>query len=182
MEVILTEDVAKLGVAGDLVRVKPGYGRNYLIPQGKAMLATRGRVRELEHRKRVIEERERSTVALHQQVAERLAGTALEFSVQAGPEGKLFGSVTSADIAHRLEEQGFAVDRRRVTLAEPIKQVGEYEVVVRLHREVSTGVTVRVQASDAPPPALPPGQDEPASPVGEAVGEAVGEGIDEDSE
>ena len=174
MEPILTQDVAKLGAAGDLVRVKSGYGRNYLIPEGKALLATRGRVKELEHKRRLIEDLERKAVSEHQGVAERLAGVSLEFSVQAGPEGKLFGSVTSADVARRLEESGFVVDRRKVTLSEPIKQVGAYEVAVQLHREVSATVAVRVLASGAPP------QEPEAPAIG--IGEAIGEGIDEDSE
>lgn len=148
MEVILTEDVAKLGRAGDLVRVKPGYGRNYLIPQGKALLATRGRVRELEHKKRVIEQRERKEVSAHEQLAQRLSALQLRFEVQAGEEGKLFGSVTTADIAGQLGEQGFEVDRRKIELADPIKQLGEYEVSVRLHREVTAQIKVEVAAQE----------------------------------
>ena len=145
MDVILTEDVPKLGSAGDVVRVKPGYGRNYLIPQGKAMLATRGRVSELEHKKRVVEERERKLIAGLQETASRLAAADVTFAVQAGEEGKLFGSVTTADIAERLGEAGFEVDRRRVDLAEPIKQIGEHEVSIRLHREVVCNITVKVE-------------------------------------
>ena len=174
MELILTQDVLKLGAAGGLVRVKSGYGRNYLIPQGKALLATRGRVKELEHKRRLIEDLERKAVGEHQGLAKRLEGVSLEFSVQAGPAGKLFGSVTSADIVRRLEESGFVVDRRKVTLAEPIKQVGAYEVVVQLHREVSASVAVQVLASGAPPPQ----EEAPAA----GIGEAIGEGVDEDSE
>ena len=148
IELILTEDIGKLGHAGDIVRVKPGYARNYLIPQGKALLATRGRVRELEHKKRVIEDRVRKEVGAHEAVARRLDETQLEFQVQSGEEGKLFGSVTSSDIAQRLEEQGVTVDRRRIELRDPIKQLGEYEVSIRLHREVTGRVKVRVVAAE----------------------------------
>ncbi len=146
LEVILTEDVGKLGTAGEVVRVKPGYARNYLIPQGKAMLATSGRVRELEHKKRIIEEKVRKEVGNHEAIGRRLAETPLEFQVQAGEAGKLFGSVTSADIAAKLAERGLELDRRKITLEEPIKQLGEYDVEIRLHREVSAQVHVKVVA------------------------------------
>jgi large subunit ribosomal protein L9 len=148
VELILTEDVAKLGHAGEVVSVRPGYARNYLIPQGKALLATKGRIRELEHKRRVIEEKVRKEVGAHEAVARRLNETELEFEALAGEEGKLFGSVTSSDIAGRLAEQGVEVDRRRIELSEPIKQLGEYEVEIRLHREVLGRVRVKVVAAE----------------------------------
>ena len=148
VEVILTEDISTLGNAGEVVRVRPGYARNYLLPQGKAMLATKGRVRELEHKRRVIEEKIRKEVGGHQLVAKRLEQTKLEFQVLAGEEGKLFGSITNADIAGRLGEQGIKLDRRKIELSEPIKQLGEYKVTLKLHREVSTQIRVKVVASD----------------------------------
>ncbi len=148
VEVILTEDISTLGNAGEVVRVRPGYARNYLLPQGKAMLATKGRVRELEHKRRVIEEKIRKEVGGHELVAKRLEQTELEFQVRAGEEGKLFGSITNADIAGRLGEQGIELDRRKIELIEPIKQLGEYTVTLKLHREVSTQIRVKVVASD----------------------------------
>ena len=148
VEVILTEDISTLGNAGEVVRVRPGYARNYLLPQGKAMLATKGRVRELEHKRRVIEEKIRKEVGEHEFVAKRLEQTELEFQVLAGEEGKLFGSITNADIAARLGEQGIKLDRRKIELSEPIKQLGEYAVTLKLHREVSTQIRVKVVASD----------------------------------
>ncbi len=148
VEVILTEDISTLGNAGEVVRVRAGFARNYLLPQGKAMLATKGRVRELEHKKRVIEEKIRKQVSGHELVAQRLEQTELEFQVLAGEEGKLFGSITNADIAARLGEQGIKLDRRKIELSEPIKQLGEYEVTLKLHREVSTQIRVKVVASD----------------------------------
>jgi large subunit ribosomal protein L9 len=148
VELILTEDIQKLGHAGELVRVRPGYARNYLIPQGKALLATKGRVRELEHQKRVIEEKIRKEVGAHEAVARRLGETELEFQVLAGEEGRLFGSVTSSDIAERLKEQGVEVDRRKIELHDPIKQLGEYEVKIRLHREVAGEIRVKVVAEE----------------------------------
>lgn len=146
MEIILTEDVPKLGHAGDIVRVKDGYARNYLLPRGKAMLATRGRVREIEHKKQVIAEKQRKEISSLEGVARQLAGLSLEFEARAGEEGKLFGSVTNADIAARLAEQGVEVDRRRIDLHDPIKQIGEYDVPVRLHREVTATVSVKVRS------------------------------------
>ncbi len=148
VEVILTEDISTLGSAGEVVRVRPGYARNYLLPQGKAMLATKGRVRELEHKRRVIEEKIRKEVGVHELVAKRLEQTELEFQVLAGEEGKLFGSITNADIAGRLGEQGIKLDRRKIELVEPIKQLGEYKVTLKLHPEVSTQIRVKVVASD----------------------------------
>ncbi len=148
VEVILTEDISTLGHAGEVVRVRPGYARNYLLPQGKAMLATKGRVRELEHKRRVIEEKIRKEIGGHELVAKRLEQTELEFQVLAGEEGKLFGSITNADIAGRLGEQGIQLDRRKIELSEPIKQLGEYKVTLKLHREVRTQIRVKVVASD----------------------------------
>ncbi len=148
VEVILTEDISTLGSAGEVVRVRPGYARNYLLPQGKAMLATKGRVSELEHKRRVIEEKIRKEVGGHELVAKRLEQTEFEFQVLAGEDGKLFGSITNADIAGRLGEQGIKLDRRKIELVEPIKQLGEYEVTLKLHRKVSTQIRVKVVASD----------------------------------
>ncbi len=148
MNVILTQDIEKLGEAGDVVKVKPGYGRNYLLPRGMAMLATDGRVKELEHKRRVVDDRVRKEVAGHRLVAEQLEGLTLEFEVKVGEEGKLFGSVTNVDIAGRLEEQGFKLDRRKIELKEPIKQLGEYEVTLRLHHEVTARIRVKVVASE----------------------------------
>ena len=150
LRVILTEEVPKLGEAGDVVTVKAGYGRNFLLPRGKAMLATDGRVRELEHQRRVIEEKERKGVASLQQLGSELGKVHMTFEVQASAEGKLFGSVTNADIAGRLKEQGFDIDRRKLGLKEPIKQLGDYEVSVRLHREVTCAVQVGVVSSGEP--------------------------------
>ena len=148
VEVILTEDISTLGSAGEVVRVRPGYARNYLLPQGKAMLATKGRVSELEHKRRVIEEKIRKEVGGHELVAKRLDKTEFVFQVLAGEDGKLFGSITNADIAGRLGEQGIKLDRRKIELVEPIKQLGEYEVTLKLHRKVSTQIRVKVVASD----------------------------------
>jgi len=150
IEVILTEDVHRLGNAGDVVKVKAGFGRNYLLPQGKAMLATASRVKEVEHKRRVIEEIQKKAVAGFQQVARQLAAVDLTFPMQASDEGKLFGSVTNADIAARLAAAGIEVERRRIAIGEPIKTVGEHAVTVRLHREVQVPLVVKVVSSGEP--------------------------------
>ena len=147
MQLILTEDIAKLGDAGDLVKVKAGYARNYLLPRGLAQLATPGRVRELEHQRRVIEEKTKKAVGVLQGVAAKVAKISLEFEMQSNAEGKLFGSVGNADIAARLKELGHAVERRKIELDEPIKQVGEQTVKIRLHREVRVEISVKVISS-----------------------------------
>jgi len=148
IELILSEDVAKLGDAGDIVRVKAGYARNYLLPQGKAMLATKGRVKELEHQRRVIDEKVKKEMKTHAAAAKRLNDTKLSFIVKAGEEGKLFGSVTSQDIHAELQSKGIELDRRKIELDEPIKQLGEYDVKIRLHREVNAEVHVTVAAEE----------------------------------
>lgn len=147
VKVILSEDVPSLGDAGDLVSVKPGFARNYLLPLGKAIAATAANVRELEHQKRVIAEK--LARVRKQQAAERdkVHGQVVEFQAQAGEEGKLFGSITTLMIAERLAERGLEVDRRRITLAEPIKDVGEHAVTVKLHREIEATITVKVIAA-----------------------------------
>ena len=144
VRLILSEDVPSLGEAGELVNVKPGYARNYLIPQGKAIPATEARMKELEHHRRVVAEKvARDLKALNQQKRE-VEGAVVEIAAQVGEEGKLFGSVTTAQIAEHLSEQGHKVDRRKLELAEPIKEAGEYDVPLRLHREVVATIKVKV--------------------------------------
>ncbi len=153
MEVILTEDIPKLGSAGDVVRVRRGYGRNFLLPKGKAMLATGGRVKELEHQKRVVEEKQKKEMVVYQGMAEKIALVDLRFEAQASSEGRLFGSVTNADIAGRLAENGYGVDRRKIQLKAPIKQVGEHVASLRLHRDVIIDLLVNVVAAQVSEPA-----------------------------
>ena len=148
VQLILREDVHRLGEAGDLVSVKPGYARNYLVPQGKAILATVGRVKELDHQKRVISERLAKEVADLEAVKQRMASVVLEFSAQAGDEGKLFGSITAQQIGEQLAEKGFEIDRRKIELDEPIKALGEHEVPVKLRSEMVAQVKVVVTAAD----------------------------------
>jgi large subunit ribosomal protein L9 len=154
MQVILTEDIPKLGMAGEVVKVRSGFGRNFLLPQGKAMLATPDRVERMEHQRRVVEEKQRKDISGQEGLARELAGVDLTFEMQASPEGKLFGSVTNADIAARLAEGGFQIDRRKIELAEPIKLAGEHTASLRLHREVIVELQVKVVSAGIPEPEL----------------------------
>jgi len=151
MRVILTEEVVNLGDAGDVVTVKAGFGRNYLLPQGKAMLATEGRVKDIEHKRRIIAEREKKEIERLTGVAGDLSRIDLTFSAFSSSEGRLFGSVTNADIAGRFAEQGVKIERRKIQLKEPIKQVGAHEISVRLHKDVIRKLSVTVVSAGAPP-------------------------------
>jgi len=148
VQLILQEAVSNLGEAGDLVRVRPGYARNYLIPQGKAIFATDARVKELEHHRRIVQEKAAEQLQEFEAVKARIEGLALEIPARVGEEGKLFGSVTLLQIHERLVAEGFEVDRRRIALAEPIKEAGEHSVTVKLHRDVSATLKVTVTAED----------------------------------
>jgi large subunit ribosomal protein L9 len=152
IQLILTESVHNLGEAGDLVSVKPGYARNFLLRQGKAILATESRVLELEHHKRIVAEKAARALVDLRATKQALEAIRIEISARAGEAGKLFGSVTSAQIADQLVAKGFAIDRRRVELREPIKEVGEHAVPVKLHREIVAKLVVTVIGEAGPPP------------------------------
>ena len=147
VKLILTEDVPSLGEAGDVVDVKPGFARNFLLPQGKAVPATDAKVREIEHHKRVIGERVARERKQLEGERERLERIEIEIAANAGEEGKLFGSVTAAQVAELLEARGFSVDRRKIQLDEPIKELGDHVVAVRLHRDVVARVRIKVSAA-----------------------------------
>ena len=147
VQVILREDVHALGEAGDVVAVKPGYARNYLVPQGKALPATAARVNEVEHQKRVIAEKRARELKDLEAVKAKLEGLALEIAAQAGEEGKLFGSVTAQHLSELLAEKGLEVDRRKIVLAEPIKSLGEHTVAIRLRSDVVAEFKVTVTAA-----------------------------------
>ncbi|MBO5793295.1 MAG: 50S ribosomal protein L9 [Lentisphaeria bacterium] len=140
---ILLDDVAKLGLAGDEVVVKAGYARNYLIPQGLAAKATPGIMRLVESRKALIAERRAKELAEAKAAAEKIAQVEISISMQATDDDQLFGSVTARMIADELAKQGFAVDHNQVKV-DPIKTLGSYDVEVRLHAEVSASVKVWV--------------------------------------
>jgi large subunit ribosomal protein L9 len=146
VQVILRDDVPKLGKIGDVVRVKPGYARNFLLPRGLAVEANPKNLRVLEHQKRVIAAKAEREHKSADATAKRLDGLALTVRARAGEEGRLFGSVTNMDVERLLAEKGFVIDRRRIGLAEPIKQVGTYPITVQVGRAVRATVQLTVEA------------------------------------
>ncbi len=144
MKVILREDVQGLGHSGDLVEVREGYGRNYLLPRKLAVLANEKNLNQLEHDKKVIATRQAKLKAAAGDVAAMLAKTQLKLSRKVGEQEKLFGSVTALDIAEALVAKGMKVDRRQINLPEPIKTLGTFEVDVKLHHEVVGKVKVEI--------------------------------------
>jgi large subunit ribosomal protein L9 len=161
MEVILREHVDNLGRRGDVVKVADGYARNYLLPRKLALLVTDANRRQIERERKIAEVREAEEKQEAETLAARLGTLELVFQRRVGENETLYGSVTAADIAESLGEKGFEVEKRRVALAEPLKQLGEFDVPVRIHRDVSAAVKVKVvplegQAAPAAP-AEPPG-------------------------
>jgi large subunit ribosomal protein L9 len=144
MEVILRQAVENLGKPGDLVAVKAGYARNYLIPRGFALAANEGNKKRIEQQKARLEAAENERRGAAQQLADRLEQVSLTFSARVGEEEKLFGSVTAADIAQQLHAQGFEIEKRQVDLHEPIKSLGVYRIPIKLHADVKPEVRVWV--------------------------------------
>ncbi|WP_420439125.1 50S ribosomal protein L9 [Candidatus Palauibacter sp.] len=144
VEVILRKDIADLGLAGEMVNVRPGYARNYLIPQGMALVATEGNRKRFEEERRQVEESAEREREAAQALAGELEGRTMSFVRRASEGGRLFGSVTAADIADELEKEGLSVDRRAIRLDDPIKDLGEHEVPVRLHMDIEPSVKVSV--------------------------------------
>jgi len=145
MQVILMEKMANLGQLGDVVKVKNGYARNFLIPQGKAKRATESNKAEFEARRKELEAAEQAKVAAAQASAEKINGLTVQIAQKAGVDGKLFGSVTNADIAAALATQGFTVEKSQVRMPEGhLKQVGDYSVSIGLHTDVVAHITVSV--------------------------------------
>jgi len=165
MEVILREDVVNLGLRGEVVKVADGYARNYLLPRKLAMQATANNKAVIEQMKASAARRSAAEKATAEQLVAKLDAVQLSFTRKAGEEGHLFGSVTSADIAAELGTQGFEVDRRKIHLSEPLKSVGEFTVPIRLHREVTARVRVKVQAEggESAAPAAEPVAEEAAA-------------------
>lgn len=148
MELLLKEDVDNLGVRGDLVKVRPGFGRNYLLPRGLAIQATPGNRKQIEMQRKTLLKKESAERGTAEQQAELLKALTLEFARKVGEHGILYGSVTSMDIAEAFAGKGFEIDRRRIQLKDPIKEPGEFEVPVKLHREVTANVKVVVKSED----------------------------------
>ncbi len=148
MQVILLERVAKLGQMGDVVSVKDGYARNYLLPQGKALRATEENIRVFEEQKAQLEARNLETRKEAEALAEKLAGQQFVVIRSASDSGSLYGSVTTRDAAQAATEAGFSVDRKQVVLIRPIKELGLHQVTVRLHPEVEVEITLNVARSE----------------------------------
>ena len=144
MKIILREDVEKLGKAGEIVKVKDGYGRNYLIPLKLAVLANVRNMKALDHDRRTIETRAKKTRKTAEATAATLSAVSLILPAKAGEEGKLFGAITSRDIAEALGKAGVTVDRKAIQLADPIKQVGDYKVKIRVAADVFPEISVSV--------------------------------------
>jgi len=143
-QVLLREDIDNLGARGEIVRVKAGYARNYLLPRKLAVEATTSNVKQIEGERAALAKREAKERSTAQLQADQLKSLSLKFERKVGEAGVLYGSVTSMDIAHELKEQGYEIDRRKIALREPIKRFGTYTVPVRLHREVTVDLPVSV--------------------------------------
>ena len=148
MQIILQEDVEKLGTRGELVEVAEGYARNFLLPRKLGLEATSGNLKRLEKMRANFAKKEATEKEAAQKQAEQLAAVSLEFTRKAGENDQLFGSVTSGDVAEALAAKGFEIDKKRIVLAEPIKIMGEYEIPVKLHREVTQNVKLSVKKEE----------------------------------
>ena len=144
MEVILRNAIDKLGHPGDIVTVSAGYARNFLVPRGFAYPATEGNKKRIAQEKTRLEAAESERRVAAEAIAEKLGEVSVTFAARVGEEGKLFGSVTTADIAHQLEAQGFDIEKKQIDLHEPIKTLGVYKIPVRLHAEVKPEIKVWV--------------------------------------
>ena len=152
MKVILQENVEGLGYLGDVLTVADGYARNFLLPRKKAVLAEERQVKLLQHLKRQIDQKAKKELEALGDIGKQMSNVALTFEVQTGKDDKLFGSVTSKDIAEQLASQGMTVDRRKIQLPQPLKELGTFPVPIKLHRDVVTkiNVTLAKQAGDEP--------------------------------
>jgi large subunit ribosomal protein L9 len=144
MEVILKEDIANVGKIGDVVRVRDGYARNYLLPRGLVLVANKKNLKTFEHQKKVVADQKQKIQRQAQAVGDQLAGVSLVIPMKVGEEGRLFGSVTNMQIEKALKSKGLNVERRKIHLTEPIKTAGDYEVPIRLSADVTVPLKVSV--------------------------------------
>ncbi len=149
MKVLLKEDVIKLGSVGDEVEVKDGYGRNFLIPTGKALLATPKNLKQFRHQKSLVDHKVKKFKGVAQALADQLAKLSLSVKKKVGEQGKLFGSVTTQEIGDLVAANGVEIDRRKIQLSEPIKALGEFKVPIKLHPEVTAEITLTVTAEES---------------------------------
>jgi large subunit ribosomal protein L9 len=148
MKVILKEDVKNLGIMGSVVDVANGYGRNYLIPRNLAVEANPNNLNQIKHEKNIIDIKSKKIIRSAEDLAKQISGITLSIEAQSGEEDKLFGSVTSKDIAEALSKQGVEIDKRKINLEEPIKRLGTYSVPIKIHHDISANVTVEVKKAD----------------------------------
>lgn len=144
MRVILKEEVKQLGDMGQVVDVSNGYARNYLIPRGLAIEANEKNIKSLEHEKKVIQEKLRKIRNSAQELSNKIANMSIIIKAKSGEEGKLFGSVTSMDIAEQLKNEGFEIDKKKILLEEPIKRLGKYTVTIKLHSDILSQLNIEV--------------------------------------
>ena len=148
MQVILREDIEKLGKIGDLVKVADGYARNFLVPRKKAIEATPKNLHAMDHAKKMVSDRLRKLKREAAADADKVKALAITIKAKAGEEGKLFGSVTTMDIAEAMKAQGVAIDKRKIVLEEPIKRLGDYTITVKLHTDVTSDFKLAVVAEE----------------------------------
>jgi len=144
MKVILKDDVKNLGDMGQIVDVSDGYARNYLVPRGLAAEANIKNIKSLEHQRKIIQEKSRKIKLSAQDFSDKISQLKLTIKAKSGEEGKLFGSVTSMDIAEQLKNEGFDIDKKKISLDEPIKRLGSYSVSVKIHPEISAQLNIEV--------------------------------------
>ena len=145
MKLLLKEDVDGLGFCGEEVEVKDGYGRNFLIPKGKALLATPNNLKAFNHQKRIVQAKVKKITGIAQEVADKISAAAIQIKKKMGDGGKMFGAVTAQEISDLLKAKGIDIDRRKIQIQDPIKKAGEYSIPVKLHPEVVAEIKLTVE-------------------------------------
>jgi large subunit ribosomal protein L9 len=145
MKLLLKEDVDGLGFCGEEVQVKDGYGRNFLIPTGKALLATPNNLKAFNHQKRIVQAKVKKVTGIAQELADKISAATIQIKKKMGDGGKMFGAVTAQEISDLLKAKGIDIDRRKIQIQEPIKKAGEYSIPVKLHPEVTAEIKLTVE-------------------------------------
>jgi large subunit ribosomal protein L9 len=145
MKLLLKEDVDGLGYCGEEVEVKDGYGRNFLVPKGKALLATPNNLKAFNHQKRIVQAKVKKVTGIAQEVADKISAATIQIKKKMGDGGKMFGAVTAQEISDLLKAKGIDIDRRKIQIQEPIKKAGEYSIPVKLHPEVTAAIKLTVE-------------------------------------
>ena len=149
MKLLLKEDVDGLGFCGEEVEVKDGYGRNFLIPKGKALLATPNNLKAFNHQKRIVQAKVKKVTGIAQEVADKISAVTIQIKKKMGDGGKMFGAVTAQEISDLLKAKGIDIDRRKIQIQEPIKKAGEYSIPAKLHPEVTAEIKLAVEGEKA---------------------------------